>query len=1208
MDSDEVKGTGIEKFDGRDFGYWKMQIEDYLYGKKLHLPLLGQKPEAMKDEEWISLDRQVLGLIRLTLTRKVAHNIIKERTTAGLMAALSGMYEKPSANNKVYLMKKLFNLKMAEGMPVTQHLNNFNTITNQLSSVEIDFDDEIRALILLASLPNSWEAMRTAVSNSAGKSKLNYDDIRDLILGEEVRRRDAGESSTSGSALNVETRGRRFDKYSNRGRSKSRPRPRQDRSKSRSRKPIECWHCGKPGHIQANCYKMKEDDDKSANTVAEEGHEALLLSVSSPLDSWVLDSGASFHTTPHQNILQNYVAGDYGVVYLADGEPLRIIGVGDVEIKLPNNSTWRLQQVRHVPELKKNLISVGQLDESGHSINFSGGMWKVSKGVMILARGKKTGTLYMTPASEDIIATAEAENQADLWHYRLGHMSEKGMKLLLSKGKLPGLKSAEFDLCEGCIFGKQKKVSFLKNGRTPRSKKLELVHSDVWGPSPVASRGGLKYYVTFIDDSSRKVWVYFLKNKSDVFETFKKWKALVETETGLKLKCLRSDNGGEYTDGDLKEFCASNCIRMEKTIPGTPQQNGVVERMNRTINERARSIRLHAGLPPIFWSEAVNTAVYLINRGPSVPLNFRIPEEVWTGKEVNLSHLKVFGCISYVHIDSEARSKLDAKSRKCIFVGYGTDEFGYRFWDEENRKIIRSKNVIFNEKMTYKNKEAADSDKAETSDVIDVDDIAKSIVQGDIIDKENTEPQEEPCTPATIVRRSSRTIRPPHRFSPSLNYILLTDNGEPESLEEATRVEESSKWELAMKDEMNSLTRNQTWELTSLPKGKIALHNKWVYRIKEEHNGSKRFKARLVVKGFQQKEGIDYTDIFSPVVKMTTIRLVLSIVAAEDLHLEQLDVKTAFLHGDLEEDIYMKQPEGFSEKGKENMVCRLKRSLYGLKQAPRQWYKKFDNFMCNNGFTRLQADHCCYVKNFGSSYIILLIYVDDMLVAGSSIGEINKLKQQLSKQFEMKDLGNAKQILGMRIIRDRDKGTLKLSQEEYVKKVLHRFKMDGAKPISTPLAKHFKLTKEQSPKTEEERNYMNVVPYASAIGSLMYVMVCTRPDIAHAVGVVNRYMSNPGKQHWEAVKWIMRYLKGTSNTSLCFTKSDLKLQGYVDADLAGDIDTRKSTTGFVYTLGNTAVCWASKLQKIVALSTTEAEYVAVYRSWKGDGLVTKLLG
>jgi len=294
----------------------------------------------------------------------------------------------------------------------------------------------------------------------------------------------------------------------------------------------------------------------------------------------------------------------------------------------------------------------------------------------------------------------------------------------------------------------------------------------------------------------------------------------------------------------------------------------------------------------------------------------------------------------------------------------------------------------------------------------------------------------------------------------------------------------------------------------------------------------------------------------------------------------------------------MQQPEGFAMQGKENQVCKLKKSLYGLKQAPRQWYKKFDNFMCSTGYTRCQADHCCYVKHFDNSYIILLLYVDDMLIAGSSIEEIDKLKQQLSKQFEMKDLGAAKQILGMRIIRDKDKGILKLSQTEYVKKVISRFSMDNAKPVSTPLGNHFKLSKDQSPQIELECGYMDKIPYASAIGSLMYAMVYTRLDIAHAVGVVSRYMSNPGKQHWEAVKWIMRYLKGSSETCLTFTAGGLKLEGFVDADLAGDVDSRKSTTGYVYTLGGTVVSWSSTLQKIVALSTTEAEYVAVSESAK----------
>ncbi|RVW80140.1 Retrovirus-related Pol polyprotein from transposon TNT 1-94 [Vitis vinifera] len=1073
----------------------------------------------MKAEEWALLDRQVLGVIRLTLSRSVAHNVVKEKTTADLMKALSGMYEKPSANNKVHLMKKLFNLKMAENASVAQHLNEFNTITNQLSSVEIDFDDEIRALIVLASLPNSWEAMRMAVSNSTGKEKLKYNDIRDLILAEEIRRRDAGETSGSGSALNLETRGRGNNRNSNQGRSNSRNSNR-NRSKSRSSQQVQCWNCGKTGHFKRQCKSpKKKNEDDSANAVTEEVQDALLLAVDSPLDDWVLDSGASFHTTPHREIIQNYVAGDFGKVYLADGSALDVVGLGDVRISLPNGSVWLLEKVRHIPDLRRNLISVGQLDDEGHAILFVGGTWKVTKGARVLARGKKTGTLYMTSCPRDTIAVADASTDTSLWHRRLGHMSEKGMKMLLSKGKLPELKSIDFDMCESCILGKQKKVSFLKIGRTPKAEKLELVHTDLWGPSPVASP-----------------------------RRFKKWKAMVETETGLKVKCLRSDNGGEYIDGGFSEYCAAQGIRMEKTIPGTPQQNGVAERMNRTLNERARSMRLHAGLPKTFWADAVSTAAYLINRGPSVPME-----------------------------SDFLRSKLDAKSKICFFIGYGDEKFGYRLTVTSDVTEIDQKK----------------------SEFVNLDELTESTVQkrGEE-DKENVNSKVDLRTPVVEVRRSSRNIRPPQRYSPVLNYLLLTDGGEPECYNEALQDENSSKWELAMKDEMDSLLGNQTWELIELPVGKKALHNKWVYRIKNEHDGSKRYKARLVVKGFQQKEGIDYTEIFSPVVKMSTIRLVLGMVAVENLHLEQLDVKTAFLHGDLEEDLYMIQPEGFIVQGQENLVYKLRKSLYGLKQAPRQWYKKFDNFMHRIGFKRCEADHCCYVKSFDNSYIILLLYVDDMLIAGSDIEKINNLKKQLSKQFAMKDLGAANQILGMRIIRDKANGTLKLSQSEYVKKVLSRFNMNEAKPVSTPLGSHFKLSKEQSPKTEEERDHMSKVPYASAIGSLMYAMVCTRSDIAHAVGVVSRFMSRPGKQHWEAVKWILRYLKGSLDTCLCFIGASLKLQGYVDADFAGDIDSRKSTTGFVFTLGGTTISWTSNLQKIVTLSTTEAEYVAATEAGK----------
>ncbi|KAL5838301.1 hypothetical protein ACOSQ3_015470 [Xanthoceras sorbifolium] len=640
---------------------------------------------------------------------------------------------------------------------------------------------------------------------------------------------------------------------------------------------------------------------------------------------------------------------------------------------------------------------------------------------------------------------------------------------------------------------------------------------------------------------------------------------------------------------------------MERTVPGTPQHNGVAERMNRTLTERARSMRLQSGLPKQFWAEAVNTAAYLINRSPSVPLDLGIPEEVWSGKEVKLSHLKVFGCLAYVHISDQGRNKLDPKSKKCTLLGYGEDEFGYRLWDDQNKKIIRSRDVIFNEKAMYKDRHTVDASNSEQSGpmYVDEDDVPDSPITKQTV--ECPQP-EEPVEQSSLqqsdtpqLRRSSRPHIPNRKY---MNYLLLTDGGEPECYDEACQAADANQWELAMQEEMKSLISNKTYELTKLPMGKKALHNKWVYRVKEEYDGSKRFKARLVVKGFQQKEGIDYTEIFAPVVKLNTIRSVLSIVASENLHLEQLDVKTAFLHGNLQEEIYMHQPEGFAEKGKENLVCRLKKSLYGLKQAPRQWYMKFDSFMHKEGFQKCNADHCCYFKRCKSSYIILLLYVDDMLVAGSDMGEIKSLKQQLSKEFDMKDLGPAKKILGMQITRDKQEGTLQLSQAEYIKRILHRFKMDDAKPVSTPLASHFRLSKNQSPQTEEERNFMDKIPYASAVGSLMYAMVCTRPDIGHAVGAISRFMSDPGKTHWEAVKWILRYLRGTINKCLHFGKRELKVQGYVDADFAGEVDHRRSTTGYVFTIGTTAVSWMSQIQKIVALSTTEAEYVAVTEASK----------
>ncbi|KAK9200365.1 hypothetical protein WN944_015562 [Citrus x changshan-huyou] len=369
-----------------------------------------------------------------------------------------------------------------------------------------------------------------------------------------------------------------------------------------------------------------------------------------------------------------------------------------------------------------------------------------------------------------------------------------------------------------------------------------------------------------------------------------------------------------------------------------------------------------------------------------------------------------------------------------------------------------------------------------------------------------------------------------------------------------------------------------------------------------------RYRVRLVVKGYAQKEGIDFNEIFSPVVRLTTVRIVLAMYATFDLHLEQLDVKTAFLHGELEEEIYMLQPEGFAETGKENLVCRLNKSLYGLKQAPRCWYKRFDSFIMSLGYNKLSSDHCAYYKRFeDNDFIILLLYVDDMLVAGPNKDQVQELKAQLAREFEMKDLGPANKILGMQIHRDRNNRKIWLSQKNYLKKILRPFNMQDCKSISTPLPINFKLSSSMCPSNEAERKEMSRVPYASAMGSLMFAMICTRPDIAQAVGAVSRYMANPGGEHWISVKRILRYIRGTSDVALCYGGSEFTVRGYVDSDFAGDLDKRKSTTGYVFTLAGAAVSWISKLQTVVALSTTEAEYMAATQACKEAIWIQRLL-
>jgi hypothetical protein len=424
----------VEKFNSQNYQLWKMQMEDYLYQKDLFLPLGGIEKNmmTMKDEEWEVLDRKALGMIRLSLEASVAFNISKEKTMKELMDALDKLYEKPLASNKVFLMKRLFNMNMSEGGSVADHLNEFNMVTNQLSSVKVDFDDEVRALLILCSFPERWNGLVMVVSNSvSGSNTLKFDDVVGVILSEEMRWKITGE--TSGNVLNMENRGRQKDRGKGSG---NRGNSRKGRSKSRLGK-IECWNCGKKGHLKKDCRAPKKQRDgqqeknQEANVTGDVLQDALILSVDNIFESWVVDSGASFHATPHRKHFLDYVQGDFGQVHLGDDAPCKIVGMGKVQIKKKNGNQWLLKEVRHVPDLRKNIISIGQLESEGCISIFIDKAWKVTKGSLVIEKGEKVGTLYLCTGNTDSsISLASTGVDTTLWNHRLGHMSEKGMQIL----------------------------------------------------------------------------------------------------------------------------------------------------------------------------------------------------------------------------------------------------------------------------------------------------------------------------------------------------------------------------------------------------------------------------------------------------------------------------------------------------------------------------------------------------------------------------------------------------------------------------------------------------------------------------------------------------------------------------------------------------------------------------------------------------------
>ena len=900
---------------------------------------------------------------------------MRETSASKLWKEIEDKFMKKSTENKLYTRTKLYRFQYKPGTTMNDHITKFGSLVTDLLNLDEKVSDVDKALILLASLPDEYEHL--IVSMLIGKETITFKEVTTALYSNEIRKKDKLEHRSSAGEV-----------HTVRGRNQSRKPGRRGRSQSKGKlAKDEYAFCHEKGHWKKDCPKLQKKKGKGVSEacVAEDDKSDFSLACVSSVtstDEWLCDSACSFHMCFRKECFFNFIELDGGVVYLADNKPCKIAGIGSISLKNHDGSTRVLTDVPYIPKLEKNLISLGTLESKGFNIIMQNGILKVVSRALVVMKGIRRNNLYLYQGST-ALGTAAAVTEADkvaemssLWHMRHGHAGEKYLQTLAIQGLLKGAKTCKLDFCEQCVLGKQKRVKF---GTTIHNTKgiLDYIHTDVWGPTKTASLGGKHYFVTFVDDFSRRVWVYTMKSKDEVFETFLVWKKMVENQTGRKIKVLRYDNGTEYQNDQFSIFCKKEGISRHFTVRDTPQQNGVAERMNRTLLEKVRCMLSNAGFGKQFLVEAVMYASHLINRLPSAALNGKTPLEVWSGKPINdYDTLHVFGSTAYYHVKE---SKLDPRAKKSLFMGVTLGVKGYRLWCLSSKKIISSRDVTFDESSmlkkvttygkvsenTFQQPEGRPPQVEGTQKLVEFQTTSVKPVEdqqteheADVGEEEvsNEEPQQQHDLPIAI-SRPRREIRKPARFEDMVAYAFpVVEEGIPHTFLEANSSPDKEKWKKAMDEGMQSLVKNHTWKLARLPKGNKAIGCKWVYAQKEgfPRKNDVRYKARLAAKGYAQKEGIDYNEVFSPVVKHSSIRILLALVAQFNMKLVQMDVKTAFLHGDLEEEIYITQPDGFKVAGKENWVCELSKSLYGLKQSPRLWYKRFDQFMIGHNYTRKQ--------------------------------------------------------------------------------------------------------------------------------------------------------------------------------------------------------------------------------------------------------------
>ena len=1210
--SRNLTGYGPRKglvFDGDEAKYelWEVKFLAFMRIQKLYNIFV-----PSEDEPELDAAKNADGFAELVqcLDDRSLSLIIREAKDDGRKAlrVLRDHYQGKGKPRIISLYTQLTSLKKGENESTTDYVIRAETAATALKAAEEVISDGLLIAMVLKGLPKNYKTFTAVVIQR--EKQMTFSEFKTLLRDYEESERDRNETTPT-EKDSVMLNKPKFEGNC-------------FKCEKKGHKSSECWmknakwcsKCKTKTHNTKDCRAVKKDAAKQAITEREKQDSnehsfvfALKDSQGKKEDSNLLvDTGATSHII---NDSSKFVSFDNNFdpkshfIELADGSKANVVlGKGDALVKLfdvkGNLQNLMLKDALYIPTYNQNIFSVSAEMDRGGSINIGKRVsnYTTQDGKVFDIKEKERLYYLNSISSSCNNATSIIE-----WHRILSHCNFGDVRKLEKVVK--GMKITDYREidCEVCTQGKMCETRSRKPDQRAKAP-LDFVHCDLAGPIEPAAKDGFKYALCFVDDFTGINMIYFLKQKSDTFEAAEKF--LADVAPYGKVKRLRSDNGGEFSSQNFKSLLRKHAIRHETSAPYSPHQNGTAERAWQSLFSMARCLLLEAKLPKRMWTYAVMASVYIRNRCFNPRLG-KTPYEALIGKQPNLSGMHVFGSTCYAFIQNA--KKLDARSRKGIFVGYDKGSPSYLVYYPELDKVEKVRCVKFSD--SFQLDEMSDELDELTSERKQTEKIER-MLEPTIVEKNTTEPEDDSGQTDNMGIHESpektQRERYPLRSRSKPNYLgqnKFDDNVSftvdycykianiPECYKQALEMPEANKWQEAMEVEMRALTDNNTFELVPRPKDRQVVGAKWVYTIKTNQDGEETYKARYVAKGYSQIPDVDYQETFAPTARMSTVRMLLQRTVQDDMVIHQMDVKTAYLNAPIDCEIYIEQPEGFDTQSQnsEKLVCKLKKSLYGLKQSGRNWNNLLHDYLINENFIQSLADPCLYVRMIDDKqYVIIIVWVDDIIIAASNLSSLENVKQSLKDRFKMTDIGRLKWFLGTEF--QCIENSIKINQTRYIQKVLSKFKMTDCKPKPTPCVLGLdKLMEGESPELVDPRLYRAIV------GSLIYVMTGTRPDLCYIVTKLSQKMSKPSQVDLSTAKHVLRYLKGTSELSLTFRKSNtpLTLQGYCDSDWGASTTDRPSVTGYNYQLSQTGplISWKSRKQPTVALSTCEAEYIAL---------------